>query len=174
MRSIGEWKRAAVIALAVGCVFSLALSEALAAEAKAGKMETKGMQMDTKAEKMVMQGTGMMMKGKKDLTAGLGKQKLTKDPKLAAEINKLNEGEKQVVAGNKLIKKKDGRTKGKEMIMNGTTMMMEGKDAIMAELKSRGMMQEGKLKEGEKLITQGDNRMLEGKNGMMDGFKNWE
>ena len=60
------------------------------------------------------------------------------------------------------------------MIMSGTTMMMEAKDAIMAELKSRGMMQEGKLQEGEKLISNGDNKMLEGKNGMMDGFKNWE
>jgi hypothetical protein len=160
MRTIREWKKVVVILMAVGFVFSQMLSSALAADAK--------------AEKMVMKGTDMMMKGKKDLMAGLGKQKLTKDPKLMTEINKLNEGEKGVVAGNKLIKKEKERTKGKEMIMSGTTMMMEAKDAIMAELKSRGMLQEGKLKEGEKLMVQGDNKMLEGKNGMMDGFKKWE
>jgi hypothetical protein len=56
--------------------------------------------------------------------------------------------------------------------MSGTTKMMEGKDAIMNELRSRGMMQEGKLKEGGKIIKQGDNAMLEEKNLMMDGFKN--
>ncbi len=160
MRSMSEWKKVVVMLAAVGLVFSLTLSEGLAADAK--------------AEKMVMKGTSMMMKGKKDLMTGLGKQKLTKDPKLVTEINKLNEGEKEVLAGNKLLKKKDERIRGKEMIMSGTTMMMEAKDAIMAELKSRGMMQEGKLKEGEKLIARGDNKMLEGKNGMMDGFKNWE
>ena len=180
MRTIGEWKKVAVILMAVGFVFSQMLSSALAAESKSGKMGMEGTKMtmkgeaDKKSEKMVLKGTSMMMKGKKDLMAGLGKQKLTKDPKLVTEINKLNEGEKGVVAGNKLIKKEKERTKGKEMIMSGTTMMMEAKDAIMADLKSRGMLQEGKLKEGEKLMVQGDNKMLEGKNGMMDGFKNWE
>lgn len=160
MISISNWKRAGVILLAVGFIFCQMLSSALAADAN--------------AEKTVLKGTELMMKGKKDLVAGLGKQKLDKDPKLMTEINKLKEGEKEVVAGNKLMKRKDEKVKGKEMIMSGTTMMMEAKDAIMADLKSRGMMQEGKLKEGEKLITQGDNKMLEGKNGMMDGFKNWE
>ncbi len=44
----------------------------------------------------------------------------------------------------------------------------------MSELKARGMMPEGKLKEGEKTIQQGEMKMLEGKNDMMDSFKNWE
>ena len=43
---------------------------------------------------------------------------------------------------------------------------MEGKDAIMKELKARGMMQEGKLQEGEKILQQGEMKMLEGKNAM--------
>lgn len=162
MEFMSNWKRVGVISMAAGFAFCLMLSTALAAE------------MDKKAEKMVMDGTKTMMTGKKDLMAGLGKQKLTKDPKLAEAIKKLNAGDKEVVAGNKMMGKKGERTKAKEKIMSGTTMMMEAKDAIMAELKSRGMMKEGKLEEGEKLMVQGDNKMLEGKNGMMDGFKNWE
>jgi hypothetical protein len=180
MKSIGNWKKAGIISLAAGFIFCVAASGALAAEMKAEKKEMKGSGAMEKekavspAEKAVVAGVKMMMKGKKDLLAGLGKQKLSKDPKFVTEINKLNEGDKQVMAGNKMIGKKGERTKAKEMIMAGTTMMMEAKDAIMAELKSRGMMQEGKLQEGEKLISNGDNKMLEGKNGMMDGLKNWE
>jgi hypothetical protein len=71
-----------------------------------------------------------------------------------------------------MAKAEKGKIKGKELIMSGTTKMMEGKDAIMNELKARGMMQEGKLQEGEKTVKQGDMKMLEGKNEMMDGFKN--
>ena len=51
---------------------------------------------------------------------------------------------------------------------------MEGKDEIMNELKSRGMMQEGNLKAAEVDLKQGENTMMDGKSMMMDGFKNYE
>jgi hypothetical protein len=156
-----------LIFVAVAFLLSIGLSRALAAE----KLQTMP---DKKAEKTVVQGSDKMMEGKKMLIGGLGKQKLQKDPKLESGIKMLSEGEKMVLDGRKLMKKKDGKAKGKETMMSGSTKMMEGKDAIMNELKARGMMQEGKLQEGEKMIKQGEETMLEGKNGMMDGFKNWE
>jgi hypothetical protein len=171
MSEINNWGKTGIILLAVGFVFTQ-VPLAPAADSKEMKMSAKDQKMETKAEKTVMQGTGMMMKGKKDLMAGLAKQKLAKDPKLMEDIKKLNKGEKEVMAGNKMIKTK--KTMAKEKIMAGTTMMMEASDAIAAELKSRGAMQGGKLGEGEKLITRGMDKMLEGKNGMMDGFKDWE
>jgi hypothetical protein len=179
MSAMNNWGKTGIVLLAVGFVFAQ-VPLALAADSKEmkmapadGKMTAQAAKkMDAKAEKMVMQGTGMMMKGKKDLMAGLAKQKLTKDPKLMDDIKKLGKGEKAVMEGNKMIKTK--KTMAKEKIMAGTTMMMEASDAIAAELKSRGAMQEGKLGEGEKLITRGMNKMMEGKNGMMDGFKDWE
>jgi len=56
--------------------------------------------------------------------------------------------------------------------MSGTSQMMAGKDEIMNELKDRGMMQEGNLKEAEVDLKNGENTMIDGKNLMMDGFKN--
>jgi hypothetical protein len=64
--------------------------------------------------------------------------------------------------------------RSKEMIMGGSTRMMEGKDAIMNELKAKGMMSEGNLQEGEKMVREAEMKMLEGKNEMMDGFRNWK
>jgi hypothetical protein len=153
-------KELVAIFVAVGFVLSLGLSQALAAE-KAKQMS------DEKAEK-VFQGIDKMVEGKKMLMTGLGKQKLEKDPKLASGIKMLTEGEKMAVDGKKLMKAKaeKDRVKGKELITGGTTKMMEGKDAIMNELKARGMMQEGKLQEAEKTLQQGEMKMLEGKNAM--------
>jgi hypothetical protein len=140
-------KELLAIIVAVGFVLSLGLSQALGVE-KVEKMS------DKKAEKMLFQGVDKMMSGKKMLVTGLGKQKLGKDPKLAGGIKMLTEGEKMAVEGKKLMKAKSEKEK------------MEGKDAIMNELKARGMMQEGKLQEGEKILKQGDMKMLEGKNDM--------
>jgi hypothetical protein len=149
------------ILVVVGFSLFLGLSQTLA-------------QQDTKSSQQVLQGVDKMMEGKKALMQALTKQKLEKDPKLANGIKMLNEGEKLAMTGKNLMKGKaeKGKIKGKEEIMKGTTDMMQGKDAIMNELKARGMMQEGKLKGDEKMIQQGEMKMLEGKNLMMDGFKN--
>jgi len=159
--SLSNSRKWVAICVVVGFSLFLGLSQALA-------------QQDTKAKQQVLQGVDKMMEGKNALTKALTKQKLEKDPKLANGIKMLNGGEKLTVKGKNLMKGKPekGKIKGKEEIMKGTTEMMEGKDAIMNELKARGMMQEGKLKEDEKMIQQGEMKMLEGKNLMMDGFKN--
>jgi hypothetical protein len=159
--SLFNSRRWVAIFVAVGFLLSLGLSQALAAE-KVKKVSEK------EAEKILFQGVDKMMEGKKMLMAGLGKQKLEKDPKLADGIKMLTEGEKMAISGKNLMKAKveKGKVKGKEEIMSGTTKMMQGKDAIMSELKARGMMKEGKLQEGEKMIQQGEMKMLEGKNDM--------
>jgi len=165
MMRFNDRKKWMVVVLAVAFVFSVLLSPAMAT---GSKME-KG---DAKAAKTVLQGSGMMMKGEKELLSGLTKQDLAKDPKLANGIKTMNDGEKMIVQGSKLFKEKSGQVKGKELILSGSTKMMEGKDAIVAELHSRGMMQEGKIVKGEELMKKGDQKMMEGKNMMMDGFKN--
>ncbi len=133
-------------------------------------------QMDTKAKSRVIKGVDEMLAGKKMLMDALGKRTLLKDPKLAAGIKTLADGEKLALKGKEMMKQKaeKGEIKGKEEVMSGTTKMMEGKDAIINELKARGMLQEGKLKDAEKDIVQGDKMMLEGKNMMMDGLKNYK
>ena len=78
------------------------------------------------------------------------------------------------MTGKNLMNEKaeKGEIKGKDEIMSGTSKMMEGKDDIMNELRARGMMKEGNLKEAEVDLKNGENTMMDGKNRMMDGFNN--
>jgi hypothetical protein len=161
MQSLLHNKKLVAILVAGGFFLSLGISQALA-------------QSDTAAEKTLIQGVDQMMAGKQMLMNALQKQMLEKDPKLQNGIKLLNEGEQLAMTGKNLMKEKaeSGKIKGKEEIMSGTSKMMEGKDEIMNELKSRGMMQEGNLKAAETDLKNGENTMLDGKNMMMDGFKN--
>ncbi len=161
MQSLLHNNKLVAILVACGFVYFLGISQALA-------------QSDTSAEKTLIQGVDQMMAGKQMLINALQKQMLDKDPKLENGINLLNDGEKLAMTGKNLMKEKaeSGKIKGKEEIMSGTSKMMEGKDDIMNELKARGMMKEGNLKEAEVDLKNGDNTMMDGKNRMMDGFKN--
>ena len=161
MQSLLNRKKFLAILISGGLFLYLGISQALA-------------QTDTGAKKEVIQGIDQMMTGKQLLINGLQKQMLEKDPKLQNGIKLLNEGEQLAMTGKNLMDEKaeSGKIKGKEEIMSGTSKMMQGKDEIMKELKSRGMMQEGNLKAAETDLKNGDNTMLDGKNMMMDGFKN--
>jgi hypothetical protein len=161
MQSLFHNKKLLAALAVCGFVFSLGISQALA-------------QTDTSAEKTLIQGVDQMMAGKQMLMNALQKQMLDKDPKLENGINLLNDGEQLAMTGKNLMKEKaeSGKIKGKEEIMSGTSKMMEGKDDIMNELKARGMMKEGNLKEAEVDLKNGENSMMDGKNMMMDGFNN--
>lgn len=161
MQSLLHNKKLVAVFAIVGFVVSLGISQALA-------------QTDTEARQKLIQGVDQMMAGKKILMDALQKQMLEKDPKLENGIKMLNDGEQMAMTGKNLMNEKaeNGKIKGKEEIMSGTSQMMEGKDEIMNELKARGMMQEGNLKEAEVDLKNGENTMLDGKNLMMDGFKN--
>jgi len=161
MQSLLHNKKLFAILVACGFVFSFGISQALA-------------QTDTSAEKTLIQGVDQMMAGKQMLMNALQKQMLEKDPKLENGIKLLNDGEQLAMTGKNLMKEKaeNGKIKGKEEIMSGTTKMMQGKDEIMNELKARGMMQEGNLKEAETDLKNGENTMMDGKGMMMDGFNN--
>ena len=160
MQSLLQTKKLVAILVVGGFVLFLGILPALA-------------QTDTAAKMKLIQGVDQMMAGKKMLITALHKQMLEKDPKLAEGIKKLNEGEQMAMKGENLMNKKaeNRKIKGKEEIMNATSKMMEGKDLIMNELKARGMMQEGNLKEAEVDLRQGENTIMDGKNMMMDGFK---
>ena len=161
MQSLFHNKKVFAILVACGFVLSLGISQALA-------------QSDATADKIVVQGIDQMMAGKQLLMNALQKQMLDKDPKLQNGIKLLNDGEQLAMTGKNLMKEKaeSGKIKGKEEIMSGTSQMMQGKDEIMKELKSRGMLQEGNLKESETDLKNGELRMMDGKNRMMDGFNN--
>jgi hypothetical protein len=161
MQSLFHSKKLFAMLVACGFVLSLGISQALA-------------QTDTSAEKKLIQGVDQMMAGKQMLMNALQKQMLDKDPKLENGIKLLNDGEQLAMTGKNLMKEKaeSGKIKGKEEIMSGTSKMMEGKDDIMNELKARGMMKEGNLKEAEVDLKNGENTMMDGKNRMMDGFNN--
>jgi hypothetical protein len=161
MQALPNNKNLVAILTAGVFVFFLGISQALA-------------QSDSAAEKTLIQGVDQMMAGKQMLMNALQKQMLEKDPKLQNGIKLLNEGEQLAMTGKNLMKEKaeSGKIKGKEEIMSGTSKMMEGKDEIMNELKSRGMLQEGKFKPAETDLKNGENTMLDGKNMMLDGFKN--
>ena len=163
MQSLFHNKKIFAILVACGFVFSFSISQALA-------------QMDMAAKTNAIQGVDQMIAGKQMMMNALQKQMLEKDPKLENGIKLLNEGEQLALTGKNLMNEKaeKGEIKGKAEIMSGTSKMMEGKDEIMNELKSRGMMQEGKLKAAEVDLKQGENSMMDGKNLMMDGFKNYE
>ena len=129
MQSLFHSKKFFAILVACGFVFSLSISQALA-------------QMDTAAKTIVIQGVDQMIAGKQMLMNALQKQMLEKDPKLENAIKQLNEGEQLAMTGKNLMNEKaeKGEIKGKDEIMSGTSEMMAGKDEIMKELKSRGMM----------------------------------
>jgi hypothetical protein len=160
MQSLLHTKKLVAI-IVVGLGFFLGVSQALA-------------QTDAAATQKLTQGVDQMMAGKKMLMDALQKQMLDKDPTLENGIKMLNDGEQMAMKGENLMKEpaENGKIKGKEEIMSGTSKMMEGKDEIMDELKARGMMQEGNLKEAETDLKNGENTMMDGKNMMMDGFKN--
>jgi hypothetical protein len=161
MQSLLHNKKLVAILVVGGFVLSLGISQALA-------------QTDTSAEKTLVKGVDQMMAGKQMLMNALQKQMLEKDPKLENGIKLLNDGEQLAMTGKNLMKEKaeSGKIKGKEEIMSGTSQMMQGKDEIMNELKAKGMMQEGNLKEAETDLKNGENTMMDGKSMMMDGFKN--
>ena len=132
-----------------------------------------GMKGDLNGEIKMKAGAETMISAEHMITASLEKQDLMKDPAIAKGNAMVLDGEKMILTGKAMMQNTDTRVVGKEVMLHGSTKMMEGKDVIMKQLKKKGLITATALKEDERELVNGENMMLKGKNLMMDGERNF-
>ena len=78
-----------------------------------------------------------------------------------------------IIDGKAMMTHAATRIKGKDVMMQGGTRMMEGKDFIMNELKNERLQMASVLKADDQELSNSEGLMLDGKNLMMDGERNF-
>lgn len=139
--------------------------------ARGASIEAEAKLNQSAAEKKIMQASKEMMEGRRMVLRAMKAEGLTRDRSFQDGSRLMAEGERNIQEGARMWSQKGELAQAEELLMGGSSKMMEGKDKLMRAIEKSDIDKLAQVKKGKQLLIEGTAKLLEAKNSLQQGQK---